>query len=125
MNLSIKNGDGEGGIIFFDDECPLCQASVRFIRARDKRHFFRFCPQQSPEGHDRLQALGLDPSAPASLVYWDGARAHQRSDAALRIARHLSGLWPVLTVMLALPRWLRDPVYNVVARNRYRWFGRV
>jgi len=124
MKRPFKSLGRKEHVIFYDGECKLCQSSVQFIRRRDPQGFFHFCTQQSPEGRERLLALGQDPDARASLVYWDGHRAHQRSDAALRIARCLPGMWPVFSALLVLPRFLRDPFYDFIARHRYRWFGR-
>jgi predicted DCC family thiol-disulfide oxidoreductase YuxK len=112
-------------IILFDGVCNLCQWAVRFIIERDPGAIFRFASLQSEVGQRLLAEHGLTISPdPDSIVLIAGGRAYTHTDAALRIARRLSGPWPLLWVFIGLPRALRDPVYRFIARNRYRWFGR-
>ena len=84
----------------------------------------RFAASQSPAGEAALRAAGRDPASTASIVLIDAAGVHVRSDAALRIAAGLRAPWRFFAALSAVPvRW-RDPVYDLIARNRYRWFGR-
>jgi predicted DCC family thiol-disulfide oxidoreductase YuxK len=71
-----------------------------------------------------LEKLGLNPNELHSIILLDGDRYYERSDAALRIAKNLSGLWPTLYVYIILPRIFRDWLYNIVAHNRYKVFGK-
>ena len=114
------------GIVLFDGVCNLCNASVLFILDRDARGHFRFATLQSEAGVKALRAHGREAATgdPDSVVLIEGDRVYDRSDAGLRIARRLSGAWPVLAVFLVMPRFLRDAVYKLISRNRYRWFGR-
>ncbi len=114
------------GIVLFDGVCNLCNASVQFILDRDARDHFRFAALQSEAGVKALRAHGREPATgdPDSVMLIEGDRVYDRSDAALRIARRLRGAWPLLAVFLVVPRFIRDAVYKLIARNRYRWFGR-
>lgn len=111
-------------LVLFDGVCNLCQGSVQFILLRDPKGRFRFASLQSEEGRRRLTEHGLPPESLSSLVLIENGKAYRRSTAALRIARHLSGAWPLAAVFLIVPRPLRDLAYDFVARNRYRWFGK-
>jgi predicted DCC family thiol-disulfide oxidoreductase YuxK len=111
-------------VILFDGECNLCSWSVQFIIRRDPSAVFRFAALQSPIGRQLLAVCEVDPLALDSLVLVEGAASYVRSDAALRIVCRLGGLWPLLGVLTLVPRSLRDWAYDVIARNRLRWFGR-
>lgn len=111
-------------IILFDGVCNLCEGSVRFIIQRDPDAVFRFAALQSKAGTRLLQAYHLDAAMLDSVVVIESGKLYTHSTAALRICRHLSGLWPLLYGFMIVPRVLRDGVYRWVARNRYRWFGK-
>jgi predicted DCC family thiol-disulfide oxidoreductase YuxK len=111
-------------IVIFDGTCNFCNASVQFMIANDPAGYFRFAASQSDAGIAALRAGGRDPATVESIVLIDGAGVHEHSDAALRIAAGLRLPWRALAVLQIVPRGLRDRVYDVVARNRYRWFGR-
>lgn len=111
--------------MLFDGVCNLCNGGVRFIVRRDPRGRFRFAPLQSEVARELMGRAGIDAAAaPDSMIVVEGGRAMVRSAAALRIAGGLRWPWPALGVLWLVPRPLRDWVYRVVARNRYRWFGR-
>jgi predicted DCC family thiol-disulfide oxidoreductase YuxK len=116
-------------IVLFDGVCNLCNASVQFIIDRDPGATMRFAALQSPEGRRILAGFGhpaVDAAAagPETIVLVEGGRVYDRSTAALRIARRLRAPWPLLAVMLVVPRALRDLVYRWAAARRYRWFGK-
>jgi predicted DCC family thiol-disulfide oxidoreductase YuxK len=111
-------------IVLFDGVCNLCNASVRFVLDRDPAGRFRFASLQSEAGRRLLEAHRLPTDELSTVVVVADGRAYTRSDAALRIARGLGGGWPALGALRLVPRPLRDAAYGVVARNRYRWFGR-
>ena len=115
-----------GGIVLFDGVCNLCNASVLFVIDRDPAGYFAFASIQSASARDALVRAGADSKRLdlSSVLLIEGTRVYDRSTAALRIARHLSGAWPLLVVLRVVPRFIRDAVYDWVARNRYRWFGR-
>lgn len=110
--------------LLFDGVCNLCSGSVQFILKRDKAGRFRFASLQSDAGRRLMTGHGLDPAALSSVVLIEDGRAYQESTAALRIARHLPGAWKLLRVFTIIPRPLRDAAYRLIARNRYRWFGK-
>lgn len=111
-------------IIIYDGVCHLCNSSVNFILKRDTKKIFRFSPQQSEfaknilnENHDAASA------GDTIILFMDGKILH-RSDAALKILMLLGGKWKVFSVFYLLPKFLRNALYNLIARNRYKWFGR-
>jgi predicted DCC family thiol-disulfide oxidoreductase YuxK len=101
----------------------FCFWGVRFILINDTKGRISFVPLQSPVGRDLLKRNGIDPGNPETFLLLKGGRTYARSDAVLEIARYL-GRWRWLRVFGILPRGLRDWVYGVVARNRYKWFGK-
>ncbi|MCJ7627464.1 MAG: thiol-disulfide oxidoreductase DCC family protein [Longimicrobiales bacterium] len=111
-------------VILFDGVCVLCSAAVNFVIKRDRRDVFRFVPLQSEVG-SRLAALHQI-SAPelSSIVMIEENRFFTKSSAVLRIAKELPGGYPFLHWLIAVPRPIRDAVYDLVARHRYRWFGK-
>jgi len=111
-------------ILLFDGVCNLCSAVVRFVIRRDPAGRFRFAALQSETGRRLLARFGLPVDALDTFVLVDGARCFTRSDAAIELARRLPGAWRWLRLAAILPRRLRDALYGVVVRNRYRWFGR-
>lgn len=112
-------------ILLFDGVCNLCNGFVQFLIKRDPGGVFRFASLQS-EAAEKL----LDEKAPdlkdslSTVVLIEGGQVYTHSDVALRVVRHLGGAWPLLQVFYILPKPLRDAIYNFVARNRYRWFGK-
>lgn len=120
----ISAEDTPHPIVLFDGVCNLCNGSVQFILKRDPRGRFRFASLQSEAGRRLMTEHGLDPDALSSVVVIEDGRAWQESSAALRIARHLPGGWKLLRIFAVIPRPLRDAVYRLIARNRYRWFGK-
>jgi predicted DCC family thiol-disulfide oxidoreductase YuxK len=111
-------------VILFDGVCNLCNASVRWVIARDRGAVFRFASLQSVAGMQVLAAAGAAAGAQDSVVLVDEAGVHTRSEAVLRIARRLGFPWSLAGTGRILPRAWRDAVYAWVARHRYAWFGR-
>jgi predicted DCC family thiol-disulfide oxidoreductase YuxK len=109
-------------VLLFDGVCTLCNGFVRFVIERDPAGRFQFAPLQSDAAR-RLLGAAQQP-LPDSLVLVEDSRLFTRSTAALRVARGLRFPWPLAYVFVAVPRPVRDWVYDAVARNRYRWFGR-
>ena len=116
--------DSRPPTILFDGVCNLCNGAVRFVAERDPHAVFRFASLQSEAGQALLRQHGLETEDFDSVVLVDGARVFTRSAAALAIAARLSGPWPALSAFRVLPAFLRDAVYDLVARHRYRVFGR-
>ena len=111
-------------LLLFDGVCHLCDACVRFIVRRDPLGKIKFAPIQSPLGSQLYTQHGLDPAAPSAMLFLTPRGVFKASDAALEIARTLGGLWQLALIFKLLPCALRDDVYDFIARNRYRWFGK-
>lgn len=109
--------------ILFDGVCNLCNEFVRFVIDRDGSGHFLFASLQGPVGRAILRT-GDPPAALGSIILVESGAVFDRSSAILRILRRLDGLWPLVSVGLWIPRPIRDVAYDVVARNRYDWFGR-
>lgn len=111
-------------VLIFDGVCGLCNASVDFVIRHDRRGVFRFAPSQSDSGRRLLERFGVDPDDVQSVYLVERGRIKARSTAALLVAWRLGFPWSLASVFLLVPRPLRDLVYNGIARNRYRWFGK-
>ena len=111
-------------VIFFDGYCNLCNGAVQFVIQRDPKNVFHFASLQSDCAQATLAPFDIKPQQEASFILLEGGRVYQRSTAALRVARKLSGLWPLLYGFIVIPRFIRDAVYNFIAKNRYKWFGK-
>jgi predicted DCC family thiol-disulfide oxidoreductase YuxK len=115
--------DIPNGLILFDGVCVLCSRSVQFVLKRDRDAWFRFTPIQSPHGRALAQRLGISADAPETNAVVARGRAHLKADSSIEVLRRLPGhAWSRLFALV--PRWLRDFVYDCVATNRYRVFGR-
>ena len=111
------------GLILFDGVCVLCSRGCRFVNKRDRRGYFRFVPMQVAEGRPLAEQLGINPDRPDSFAFVENGQAYVKSEAVLRIARELPR-WQWTWLFHFMPRVIRDAIYDLVARNRYRWFGR-
>jgi len=116
--------DADKPLILFDGECNLCNGFVQFVIKRDPKARYRFAALRSAAAQAALDAAGAAEALPDSVVLVSGGRLRTRSAAALTILRSLGWLWPLTSVFVIVPRPLRDLVYDWVARNRIRWFGR-
>jgi len=111
-------------IILFDGVCNLCNTSVQFVIQRDTSGKFNYAALQSVAGQKLLKENNLPANEFYSIILIKNGEVFQRSRAALEIARGLSGLWPLLYVFVIVPPFIRNGIYNWIAKNRYRWFGR-
>ena len=130
-------------ILFFDGVCGLCNRFVDFMLRVDNQHRFRYAPLQGETARRLLgmedQAGGNEPGSneagvhqvsgretvePQSFIFLDTDRRFEQSNAVLHAMVQLGGAWRLIAVLYVFPRPLRDFVYRIVARNRYRWFGR-
>ncbi len=114
----------EPSIILFDGVCNFCEGVVRFVAPRDADGCFRFAPLQSDVGRVLLERHGLPVDDHDTFVLIDGSSCLTRSDAALAVVARLEPPWSWLRWLRIVPRRLRNAIYGLVARNRYRWFGR-
>ncbi len=109
-------------IVFFDGFCILCNGSVDFLLARDKHRLLRFAPLQGSTASEMLPPeIRKDVD---SVVYYKEGQTWLRSAAFMEICRDLGGWLHIFRLGVLFPRAFRDRLYNLIARNRYRWFGR-
>jgi predicted DCC family thiol-disulfide oxidoreductase YuxK len=113
----------EKPIIFFDGVCGMCNAFVNLILRIDRKETFLFAPLQGSTAKELLPPLAQD-ARQWSMVYVDEAGIHDQSDASLEVYRRLGGIWRLMALLRYIPRFIRNPVYRVIAHNRYRWFGK-
>lgn len=111
-------------ILLFDGLCNLCNAFVQFTIRMDSEAIFRFASLQSEVGRQLLRDFHLPLEDLKSVVLIHQDKAYTHSDAPLEAARRLGGWWILLYGFKIVPQFLRDSVYNWIARNRYRWFGK-
>lgn len=110
--------------ILFDGVCNLCNGWVDFVVRRDARGRFRFAALQSESGRRILADRGRNADELTGLYLVDGERVHFKSSAVLRVLGGLGGGWPLMAVFLAVPPVIRNFVYDWIAKNRYKWFGK-
>lgn len=111
-------------IILFDGVCNFCNFWVNFILDRDKKDLFKFAALQSKLGNEILKKFNMDNSNLESVILIDGESVYSKSTAALKIAKELSGPVKILYPLLILPKFLRDFFYDLIAKNRYKIFGK-
>lgn len=111
-------------IILFDGECNLCSSAVRYVLRWERTPWCRFASLQSEAGRRLIAEAGGDPASRATFYLLKEGKLLDRSSAALEVARHLRWPWRAFTLFRVVPAWFRDGLYDVVARNRFRWFGR-
>jgi predicted DCC family thiol-disulfide oxidoreductase YuxK len=115
---------GPGPVVLFDGVCNLCNASVLFIVRRDPHGVFRFAALQSAFARELMVRHNLDTDGLHSFIVVHHSRLYRRSRAALEITKRLSGLWPALYILIIVPPFIRDWIYDWIASNRYKWFGK-
>lgn len=123
-NRSDTAADAGSAVIVFDGVCALCNRWVRFLLRFDRQRRYRFAAMQGAQGSALLRQHGLDPLDPASFLLLDAHGAWTDTDAILRVLAGLGGVWRLSGALRVLPRAWRDAAYRMLARNRYRWFGR-
>lgn len=116
--------NSDKAIILFDGVCNLCNSSVNFVIEHDKKNHFLFAPLQSEIGKILLEKHGIDSSKTDSFILIENGKAFAKSSAALRTAKYLNRLYPLLYLLLIVPSFIRNGVYDYIAKNRYKWFGR-
>ncbi|HEX7458577.1 MAG TPA: thiol-disulfide oxidoreductase DCC family protein [Ginsengibacter sp.] len=111
-------------IILFDGVCNLCNGAVQFVIKRDNKNQFLFASLQSEEGKQILEDNNFPANKSDSFLLVEDGKVYERSTAALRVLKNLSGLRSLLYGFIIVPKFIRDSVYNWIAKNRYQWFGR-
>jgi predicted DCC family thiol-disulfide oxidoreductase YuxK len=122
-SLSLSAAGITKPVIFFDDVCIMCNTFVNLLLKFDRRQQFLFAPLHGETASKLLPPLPEDPGK-WSMVYVDESGIHDQSDASLEVYRRLGGVWWLLSLARFIPRAIRNPVYRIIARNRYRWFGK-
>ncbi|KOF02822.1 thiol-disulfide oxidoreductase DCC family protein [Roseivirga seohaensis] len=122
MQTSSENKTHD--ILLFDGVCNLCNSSVNFIIDRDPKKHFKFAALQSDFGQSKLKELGFNQEEFDSLVLLSKGKVYRKSSAALRIAKKLNGLWPLLYIFILIPPFIRHGIYDIIGKNRYKWFGK-
>ncbi len=111
-------------IILFDGACNFCNSAVNFIIKKDKRACIRFTSLQSKNGQDLLRHYQLPATDYKTFILIENGKVYTKSTAALKVATYLKRGWPAFYGFIIVPKIIRDGVYNLIARNRYRWFGK-
>ena len=111
-------------VVLFDGLCHLCDGAVRFILKREKSPNLYFAPLQSEKGRDLLLKHGYPQSYLDGLVLIENSRPYDRSSACLRITRNLKFPWNLFFLCLIIPKPIRDFLYSIIARFRYRFWGK-
>ena len=111
-------------VILFDGVCNFCNYWVNFAIKRDKKKKLRFAPLQGEAAKKLLYQFGLDTSTFSSVILIDNGKAYTQSSAAFRICKYLDGGWRLVYGLMIIPKFIRDFLYNIIARNRYKWFGK-
>jgi len=121
----MENLPKDKKIILFDGVCNLCDATVQFIIKRDRKDIFRFVPIQSDLGQQIIQHIGIDTSKTDSIILYEPGKAYYyKAQAALKIATALGGIFKLMGIFNILPNRLSNSVYDYVAKNRYKWYGK-
>lgn len=113
-----------GKIILFDGVCNLCNSSVQKIIEKDEKNLFRFASLQSEFGQEFLRKNNLSEKEFDSMILIDGDKFYTKSDAALRIGKELKGIYKLSGILFFLPKFIRNMGYDLIAKNRYKWFGK-
>jgi len=109
-------------IILFDGVCNFCDGAVNFIIEHDKKNYFKFAPLQSETGQKHVEKFGL--SAIDSVILVENDKAYTHSTGALKVAKHLDGIWSLLYALIIIPKPIRDFFYKLFAKYRYKLFGK-
>ena len=112
-------------IILFDGVCNLCDSSIQFIIKHDKKDIFRFVALQSEIGLEIINHIGIDTTKIDSILLYEPGKAYYyKAQAALKIAKELGGIYKAISWFSILPDFLTNAVYDYIARNRYKWYGK-
>lgn len=111
-------------VILFDGVCNFCNSSVNFVIKNDKKGQIKYAALQSFAGQQILDDYKFSNATLDTFVFIENGKLYTQSTAALRVCKQLTGLWPAMYVFIIVPRFIRDGVYNFIAKNRYKWFGK-
>lgn len=114
----------ENLILLFDGVCNLCNSAVQFVIKRDKKKKFLYTSLQSKTGQKLLLKYGLNLSDFDSFILIENEKYFTKSTAALKVAKGLGGIWSMLYIFIIIPKFSRNAIYDFIAQNRYKWFGK-
>ncbi|SEH93328.1 Predicted thiol-disulfide oxidoreductase YuxK, DCC family [Paenimyroides aquimaris] len=123
MNITDKIPPNKQ-LILFDGVCNFCDETIQKVIKADKNNVFVFASLQSELGQEILKYIGVDAETDSIILYQPNVAYYTESDAVIEIAKHLSGIYPLLQTGKILPKILRNKMYQYVARNRYKWYGK-
>jgi len=111
-------------IILFDGVCNLCNSSVQYVIKRDKKDRFRFTVLQEEPGLSLIEEFNIDSSKTDSIILLTKGKVYTKSSAALRIAKQIGGVTSLLYIFILVPPFIRNWMYDYIAKNRYKWYGK-
>ena len=111
-------------VILFDGVCNFCNYWVNFAIKRDNKKMLRFAPLQGETAKKILPQYQTDPTSLSTVILIDKGKLYTQSSAALRMCKYLDGGWKIVYWLIIIPKFIRDFFYNIIARNRYKWFGK-
>lgn len=121
----MENLPKDKKIILFDGVCNLCDTTVQYIIKHDKEDVFRFVALQSKLGQEIIKHIGVDISKTDSIILYEQGHAYYyKAEAALKIAGKLGGIYSLLSVFSIFPNWISNKIYDYIAKNRYKWYGK-
>lgn len=115
---------GNHSIILFDGVCNFCNSAINFVLKQDRKGVFHFAPLQSEAGQKLLQQYRLPTEEFESFVLIDDGKVYKKSTASLRVLNKLPWYWKEAQILRIIPTVFRDAIYDFIARNRYKWFGK-
>lgn len=111
-------------VILFDGVCNFCNGAVNFVIKRDKKALIQFAPLQSEKGRMFSKQFGFSEEDMKTFLFIEEGKVYTKSAAALKVCRYLGALWPLCYGFMIVPKFIRDGIYNWIAKNRYKWFGK-
>lgn len=110
-------------VILFDGVCNFCNSTVNMVIRNDKKALIKFAAMQTDIGRQLLQQYQLPVDDLKSFVFLENGKAYKKSTGALKVCRYLRGLWPLLYTFIIIPPFIRNALYDFIAKRRYKWFG--
>ncbi len=111
-------------LILFDGVCNFCNYWVNFAIQRDPKKKLKFTTLQGETAKQLLPKYNINPTSLSSVILIDNDKTYTQSSAAIRICKYLHGGWKLFYGLIIIPKFIRDFFYNIIARNRYTWFGK-
>ncbi|MBC7875026.1 MAG: thiol-disulfide oxidoreductase DCC family protein [Ferruginibacter sp.] len=111
-------------VLLFDGVCNFCNYWVNFAIKRDRKRKLRFTPLQGQTAKSLLPEYKINPGSLSTVILVDNGKVYTQSSAAIRVCKYLDGGWKLFYGLMIIPKFIRDFLYNIIARNRYKWFGK-